>query len=606
MSATELIVRQSCDALLDELRRAGAQITDHKSFRCPFHDDRKPSAGIYEEEGVWRYKCHGCGVGGDVLDIRALNEKRDVADVVKDEAQKTNQHTGPVKVEKQSKPKRVYGTLAELQAAAVFISRDRLNVPHLAATFIYTNPTTQKPDLIVLRVEDATGGKTFWQARPEGEGFVFGQPDGLLPIYNRGRIALVDAVLVVEGEKAVHALHDCGLVATTSPMGALKGDHADWSPLAGKTCYLWPDNDTPDQKYPEGKGIKHMREVAAILERLDPAPRLFWIDPQYLDLPPKGDAVDFIEKHAKGDKEVASAFICEAMADAEPMGASREVQARIQAIKSGHWKAVPWSWGELSLKTQALLPGTITLLCGPPGASKSFFILDAMAYWREQGIKIALYALEEDRSYHLQRVLAQAEGISQLTNVEWVRDNIHIAEEAANNQSFTLDDMGRSIWDAPDTEITYEMLLKWTDDRAASGCRVIIIDPITMAATNDKPWVADARFMNGIKSIARRRNCSIVVVSHPKKGAQGAGIDELAGGAAFTRFAQTVLCLVFHPEPVKVMVETNLGNYQEEANREIFMAKTRNGTGQGRRIAFRFDSHTLRFVELGLVERTKK
>ncbi len=32
---------------------------------CPFHNDTRPSLGIYERHGEWRYKCFSCGAGGD-------------------------------------------------------------------------------------------------------------------------------------------------------------------------------------------------------------------------------------------------------------------------------------------------------------------------------------------------------------------------------------------------------------------------------------------------------------------------------------------------------------------------------------------------------------
>ena len=62
-----------------------------------------------------------------------------------------------------------------------------------------------------------------------------------------------ESVAVAEGEKCVHLLHDVGIVATTSPCGSRKSQYADWTPLAGKAVYLWPDND--------GNGKKHMEDV---------------------------------------------------------------------------------------------------------------------------------------------------------------------------------------------------------------------------------------------------------------------------------------------------------------------------------------------------------
>ena len=48
---------------LVQLRRSGGEWL----ARCPFHADRTPSFTIYE--GGTRFKCFGCGAGGDVLDF---------------------------------------------------------------------------------------------------------------------------------------------------------------------------------------------------------------------------------------------------------------------------------------------------------------------------------------------------------------------------------------------------------------------------------------------------------------------------------------------------------------------------------------------------------
>jgi putative DNA primase/helicase len=60
-------------------------------------------------------------------------------------------------------------------------------------------------------------------------------------------------VLIVEGEKtadaAVLLFPD---YVTTSPGGAGAFDRADWSPLVGRDCRLWPDHDAPGMKYHAG------------------------------------------------------------------------------------------------------------------------------------------------------------------------------------------------------------------------------------------------------------------------------------------------------------------------------------------------------------------
>ena len=114
-----------------------------------------------------------------------------------------------------------------------------------------------------------------------------------------------------------------GLVATTSPGGAGKAKYADRSPLAGKRVWCWPD--------PDEAGIKHMRDAAEILRKLDPAPVLFWIDPASLDLSGKEDAYDFI-----GQCRVAGIDPKQAIVDAmsrakrlDPLTGYRERQERI-------------------------------------------------------------------------------------------------------------------------------------------------------------------------------------------------------------------------------------------------------------------------------------
>ncbi|RJQ30580.1 MAG: hypothetical protein C4589_03005 [Peptococcaceae bacterium] len=48
-----------------EFRKAGQRLT----ARCPFHDDRDPSLVIFSNG---RFKCFGCGVGGDGVQLVAL------------------------------------------------------------------------------------------------------------------------------------------------------------------------------------------------------------------------------------------------------------------------------------------------------------------------------------------------------------------------------------------------------------------------------------------------------------------------------------------------------------------------------------------------------
>lgn len=603
-------IRRDRAALEAELRNAGARIRGN-TFTCinPDHDDRHASGSIHQgDDGAWRAKCHVCDTRWDVFDVAALNQGRDVADVlpgsnrpqtprVTSEVEPTDTandgeqaHGGPQTPRvAEKRPPRTFDTLDALKAA----------VPgHVEATYVYTDPQTCRPDLVVVRfIPRDRDRKQFWQARPHGDGFALEAPPKPWPLYNRSRVAEADIVVVTEGEKCVHALHDIGIIATTSPGGAGKAEHADWSPLAGKTVYLWPDHDEA--------GIQHMQTVARLLDRLDPAPRVHWIDPAAtLNLPPKGDACDYLHAMAGASQADQRRAVDDVLADAESMGANREVWALLEATISGQRRAIAWPWRATGSLTKALLPGTVTILCGDPGATKSFMLLEAAAYWHARGERVALYELEEDRAFHLCRVLAQQAGDGRLTDDDHIRCNPDDAREAHALHAGFLDAFGRCIWAAPDEPVSLPDLTKWVRQRAEAGCRIIAVDPVTAAQSSDKQWLDDQKFIIECKAAIRETGASLVLVTHPKKGRKGVvGLDELAGGASYVRFSQTVLWLETHHDPKVVNITTPMGTAEQDINRTLHLCKARNGKGAGLAVGYTFDSDTLRFTEHGIIRK---
>ncbi len=149
----------------------------------------------------------------------------------------------------------------------------------------------------------ASGEPIFWRIRAkhpdgrkwirpmsrtaDGAGYEIGEPPAPpagKPLYNLHRIAADPAavVIVTEGEKAADALVKLGCVATTSG-GASSAEAADWTPLAGRTVTIWPDNDEP--------GAQYGRDVAARLQGI--AAEVRSIDVASLGLPAKADAFDW-------------------------------------------------------------------------------------------------------------------------------------------------------------------------------------------------------------------------------------------------------------------------------------------------------------------------
>lgn len=572
-------------ALEAELTAAGAIINQRGQVKCPFHEDNNPSGSIYQgEDGVYRYKCFStsCPLNepGDIFDIRARRTGQPIGEVLHIEDYRQS-----------SKPKEKPLPLEELIK----------KIPNVESVFRYTNPDTNKIDLVVIR-HIVDGKKSFKQAHPVGDLFTWGKPEGLWPLYNRARLRLCKVVVVVEGEKAVHALHDIGITATTSPGGAGKAAHADWSPLAGKTAVLWPDND-PQDKNGHRTGIEHMKQVADILQAIEPPVNVQWIDPDNLNIPDKGDAVEFIES-IPGDqnkKRLATQLLIET---AEKISASTNFFKRIDAIASGQYKNIEFPWPILTNLTRALLPGTVTLICGSPGATKSFFLDAMLIHFHENGIKYCAYKLEEDLPFHLNRIFAMKSGCSLYLDTNWMKLYADEVKSAAGRLRPFLDDIGKRITCAPAEGISLEEVTKWVEIKAREGFRVIAIDPITAANVKGQQWEADQQFVMRAKGVCRDYGVSLLLITHPKqrKIVGDAEMNDMAGGACYQRFSQCIIWIDNHYEEKSVQIVKDREEFSCFINRTMSLKKTRNGIGAGAKIGFVFDNNRLSFEEKGIIK----
>lgn len=588
--------RRSRDLLLSALRDAGANVSHPSSIRCPFHEDKAPSAGIFCDDGVWRFKCHAscCGVNYDMWDIRARMSNRtpgeEIAKAIVDRRER-DPSAGPA-------PRR-HATLDDL--AASFSNVERVHR--------YANPDEPgRSDLVVIRWREVPDGpKRFVQCHETRDGmFVAKAPEKPWPIYNRIRVRDADTVVFVEGEKCVEALAQLGIVATTSPGGAGKAEHCDLSPLAGKRVVLWPDNDPPDERTRRRTGIEHMRDVQRRLESLSPKPRISWLDPDGLSLPPKGDAADLVADAVARFGDEAGSVVRETIATAEPIGARSELRELLDATISGRRRCIPLPWPELDRHSRAMLPGTITLLCGDPGSSKSFMALSCLVRWLGDGVRATALMLEETRAWHLSRVLAMLSSDSSLLDPEWIRNNGGEVRRLEEEHSGTLDAVGEAMRSPPRTENTTQAdVVAWVEEQVASNVEVAIVDPASLAAREGKPWEADSSFVASLLGAVSESNTRLLLVTHPRTstGTSGVAIDGISGGAAYQRFSQTILWLhgAKPGEPVHVSRTTSMGTLRDEVvpDRIVRVLKARNGPGQGLSVAFGFDKRTLGFSEMG-------
>jgi DNA primase len=114
-------------------------------------------------------------------------------------------------------------------------------------------------------------------------------PEGA-PLYGLDLLANYPAAWrwIVEGEKAADWLSfTLDAVAVLSwAGGAASVGRTDWRPLAGQCVVLWPDFDNG--------GFDAMRRIQDILRGLGCF--VLVLDVAAMDIPPKGDAVDFLER----------------------------------------------------------------------------------------------------------------------------------------------------------------------------------------------------------------------------------------------------------------------------------------------------------------------
>lgn len=286
-----------------------------------------------------------------------------------------------------------------------------------------------------------------------------------------------------------------------------------------------------------------------------------------------------------------------------PASPANELGWILRDTIEGKRDAVSWPWPILSNLSRSLIVGTLTIFCGSPGASKSFAILQLVTYLIESNIPVAIFELEEDRSFHLLRALAQLSRLSDLTNPDWVKASPEKVGQTFNEHKALLDKIGHAIWAVPDTQLTLEQLADWILRRAKEGRRVIIADPVTVCASCEKPWISDNAFLQNIKRTATEYSCSIILVTHPTKTTSFPDMNQLAGSAAYARFSQSILWLEAHDYKDST-IKMATGSIEESHNRTLHILKARNGRGQGMKLGFEFtDSLTLH--EYGTIVKKK-
>lgn len=285
------------------------------------------------------------------------------------------------------------------------------------------------------------------------------------------------------------------------------------------------------------------------------------------------------------------------------------VYEQLELEMSGVRRAITWPWPSVS-ETRALLPKSVTVVCGSPKAGKSMWLLQAFLWWyMEVKLNVAILELEDGRDFHLRRILCMLSGRSEINDDRWVHKNSAEAREifARHKQQLReICDDGVIQEPPKNTAIDCDFLLSWIREQCRSGKRIIAIDPYTaMEQSEKRHLVADqGRFINRAKDLIQQSGSSLILVVHPRDVPPGTkmlpGMHWLPGNRNIERLTHTVLWFRKHHASDFVKMQT--GRLSVDYNRDLWVLASRlSGVPRNARIAYNFQKESFTYREDGTI-----
>ncbi len=292
------------------------------------------------------------------------------------------------------------------------------------------------------------------------------------------------------------------------------------------------------------------------------------------------------------------------------------LHAEFDAEGRGERKTVPLPWSRLSHLTQALRPGTVTILAGPSGYGKTYFSLHILAACVAGGVPVIYLPLEDRRVDTERRLLAHLSGSWDVIDDD--RASAAVRKEFLSRYSEKLSRLSRCVCEnprlpakGPDGKsvvppLPYHDVLDFIAT-AAEKSRIVAVDPIAQidfSVAAYPEWKGQADFMRKAVGIASDSGASIVLVCHTvKRGGAASRIpltgEDIQGAAEFKRLSHTIILLDAHDDKESAVCRVGSMTETVTHGRTVIVDKARNGEGRGSRLAYIMDGPAFR--ELGVI-----
>jgi 5S rRNA maturation endonuclease (ribonuclease M5) len=558
---------KSKEELRAKLETSGAKFSGSSACTCPFHRDTNPSAGIYQsKDGAWRFKCQVC----DDTNM----------DIIGFEARLTGQT--PEEVLRASDTKEQKSVITEQDIRTRYTKANGWKYLHE-----YTDTKGLVTHFVACKYEGER--KKFLQMKRYGFNFTMGN-SGKRPLFRLHKLAQQETVIIVEGEKCVLALEFVGFENVTTCMGGAKSvGNSDLSPLKGKRILIWPDNDEA--------GTAYANDLKAALDALDCKVGL--VDIGQFMLSEKEDAADYVAKYLKDYTKAEIKSDIQGTLDSTRIDGYWETfnSGMVADLKSGVLKSLDIGWDLLS-KTKWMLGGSVTTICAEPGIGKTWFVHNLAINAHRKGIKVANIQLEDTKDFHLARLMAAMLGI--VVDPDEIRPSDFIALEQNRH---LIDELSPLIICPAFEKCSLVNVASIVKEKAEAGCKLIIVDSVSVAEKSERSWDDDQRFINIVKREVSKHKIRLVLVTHPNN-TQGKlpTLENLSGGKSYQRLSQAVLWLA--------KTKTNGSEFgdnpdEQQGNRVITMLKGRNAHERMESNSILFSFRHSQFHEIGFCSQSR-